>query len=47
MVARAAEFVFGTRDELKLKLSNEKDLGWLFDIGDYTAQLYGDYNKPL
>ncbi len=21
--------------------------GWLFDIGDYTTQLYGDYNKPM
>ena len=21
--------------------------GWLFDIGDYTTQLYGDYNKPI
>ena len=24
-----------------------KPLGWLFDIEDYTTQLYGDYNKPL
>ncbi len=24
-----------------------KNLRWLFDIGDYTTQLYGDYNKPL
>ena len=24
------------------QLSNEKNLGWLFDIGDYTTQLYGD-----
>ena len=21
--------------------------GWLFDIGDYTTQLYKDYDKPL
>ena len=21
--------------------------GWLFDIGDFTSQLYGDYNKPI
>ena len=25
----------------------KKDLGWLFYIGDYTTQLYGDYNEPL
>ena len=29
------------------QLSNEKNLGWLFDIGDYTTQLYRDINKPL
>ena len=28
-------------------MSNEKNLGWLFDIGDYTTQFYRDYNKPL
>ena len=28
-------------------LSNEKSSGWLGYIGDYTTQLYGDYNKPL
>ena len=28
-------------------LSNEENLGWLGYIGDYTTQLYGDYNKPL
>ena len=27
--------------------SNEKNLFWLFDIWDYTTQLYGDYNKRL
>ena len=32
-----------TRDHL----SNEKNLGWLGYIGDYTTQLYGDYNTPL
>ena len=21
--------------------------GWLFDIGDYATQLYGDYTKPM
>ena len=29
-----------------LNVSNEKDIGWLFDIGDCTTQLYGDYNNP-
>ena len=28
-------------------VSNEKNLGWLGYIGDYTAQLYWDFNKPL
>ena len=28
-------------------VSNDKNPGWLFDIGDYTTQLYGDYNKPI
>ena len=28
-------------------LSNEKKPGWLFDIGDYTTQLYGDYSKQI
>ncbi len=28
-------------------LSNEKKPGWLGYIGDYTTQLYRDYNKPL
>ena len=27
-------------------LSHEKNPGWLGYIGDYTTQLYGDYNKP-
>ena len=30
-----------------IDLSNEKNPGCLGNIGDYTAQLYGDYNKPL
>ena len=25
----------------------KKNLGWLGYIGDYTAQLYRDYNKPV
>ena len=28
-------------------LSNEKNLGWLGYIRDYTTQLYRDYSKPL
>ena len=28
-------------------MSNEKNPGWLGYIGDYTLQLYRDYNKPL
>ena len=28
-------------------LSHEKNPGWLGYIGDYTTQLYRDYNKPL
>ena len=27
-------------------LSSVQDPGWLFDRGDYTTQLYGDYIKP-
>ena len=27
-------------------VSNEKNLGWFGYIGDYTTQLYRDYNKP-
>ena len=30
-----------------VQMSNEKNLGWLGYIGDYTTQLYRDYNKPL
>ena len=28
-------------------MCNEKNIGWLGYIGDYTTQLYRDYNKPL
>ncbi len=28
-------------------MSNEKNPGWLGYIGDYTTQLYRDYNTPL
>ena len=28
-------------------LSHEKNRGWLGYIGDYTTQLYRDYDKPL
>ena len=34
-------------DSFPFQLSNEKNPGCLGDIGDYTTQLYGDYNKPL
>ena len=30
-----------------IPLSHEKNPGWLGYIGDYTTQLYRDYNKPL
>ena len=29
------------------QMSSVENPGWLFDIGDYTTQLYGDYNKPI
>ena len=32
---------------LFVQVSNEKNPGCLGYIEDYTAQLYGDYNKPL
>ena len=28
-------------------MRNEKNPGWLGYIGDYTTQLYRDYNKPF
>ena len=27
-------------------MSSDQNTGWLVDIGGYTAQLYGHYNKP-
>ena len=39
---------FNKPSDFKGQLSNEKRApGWLGYIGDYTAQLYRDYNKPL
>ena len=35
-------------DSYEGDMSHEKRApGWLGDIGDYTTQLYRDYNKPL
>ena len=31
----------------KVRWAMKKTLGWLGYIGDYTTQLYRDYNKPL
>ena len=28
------------------QMSSDQNTGWLVDIGGYTAQLYGHYNKP-
>ena len=28
-------------------MSSVENPGWLGYIGDYTTQLYGDYNKPI
>ena len=30
-----------------VQVSNEKNPGWLGYIGDYTTQLYRDYDKPF
>ena len=30
-----------------IHVSHEKNPGWLGYLGDYTTQLYRDYNKPL
>ena len=38
--------VFGELSH-QLHMSNEKNLGCLGYIGDYTTQLYGDCKKPL
>ena len=29
------------------QMSSVENLGWLFDIGDYTTQQYFPYNKPI
>ena len=34
-------------DLVILYMSSEKNPSWFFDIGGYTTQLCGDYNKPL
>ena len=34
-------------DLVILYMSSERDPSWFFDIGGYTTQLCGDYNKPL
>jgi len=31
----------------KIQSSNEQNPGCLGCIGDYTTQLYGDFNKPI
>ena len=36
-----------TEYEFQIYLSNEKNLRWLGYIGDYTTQIYRDYNRPL
>ena len=36
-----------TVTHLQGHLSSVENPGLLFDIGDYTTQLYGDYNKPI
>ena len=33
--------------EIHLQMSNEQNTGWFGYIGDYTTQLYWDYDKPL
>ena len=32
---------------LELEVLVNLKISWLFDIGDYNTQLYGDYNKPI
>ena len=32
-----------SQNDPRHNMSNEKKLGWLFDLRDYTTQLYGDY----
>ena len=36
---------FGLHKQIQVNL--EKNTGWLGYIGDYTTQLYRDYNEPL
>ncbi len=43
---KGARFIFPNTQALG-QLSNEKYPGCLGYMGDYTTQLYGDYNKPL
>ena len=33
------------RSSLDVQVSHGKKPGWLFDIGDYTTQLYRDYDN--
>ena len=33
--------------EWNRNMSSVENPGWLFDIGDNTTQLYGNYNKPI
>ena len=45
---RGGAFVLaGLGESRGVRWAMKKKLVWLFDIGDYTTQLYGDYNKPL
>ena len=51
LLARAGGFLgrsggCGTHEKV-IDMNNEKNPGCLGYIGDYTTQLYGDYNKPL
>ena len=41
------DLVLGNKMRRQSKLSHEKNPGCLGYIGDYTTQLYRDYNKPL
>ena len=43
----SCDFVYPILGEDETNLTNEKTPGCLGYIGDYTTQLYGDYNKPL
>ena len=35
------------RKKKETNMSSVQNPGWLFDIEDYTTQVYGDYNKPI